>query len=150
MRLRFAFLSPMFLALMLVSGCTFYPNRPARAVSDATGGEGLERVFWKEIKAADWSEVNHALASNYLGTSPAGNFDRDAALAHFRQWQLKDYSISDLKTEMNGATVVVTYTISLVGSMGSQPLPSAPLHMMSVWQQQKTGWVLIAHSVSQP
>jgi len=54
---------------------------------------------------------------------------------------------------MNGTTIVVTYTITLNGSMngtgGSQPLPSAPQHMMTVWQQQKAGWVVIAHSVSQ-
>ena len=32
---------------------------------------------------------------------------------------------------------------------GSRPLPSAPQHMMTVWQKQKSGWVVIAHSVSQ-
>jgi len=37
----------------------------------------------------------------------------------------------------------------LNGTAGSQPLPSAPQHMMTVWQQQKAGWVAIAHSVSQ-
>jgi hypothetical protein len=54
---------------------------------------------------------------------------------------------------LNGTTFVVTYTITLNGSVngtgGSQPFPSAPQHMMSVWQQQKSGWVEIAHSVSQ-
>ncbi|MGA7648983.1 MAG: hypothetical protein WBW01_20915, partial [Terriglobales bacterium] len=68
-------------------------------------------------------------------------------------WQLKDYALGDLKTELNGSTIVVTYTITLNGnsngSAGSQPLPSAPQHMMTVWQQQKKGWVVIAHSVSQ-
>jgi hypothetical protein len=47
----------------------------------------------------------------------------------------------------------VTYSITLNGASngtgGSQPLPSAPQHMMTVWQQQKSGWVVIAHSVSQ-
>jgi hypothetical protein len=48
---------------------------------------------------------------------------------------------------------VVTYTITLNGtagngSAGAQPLPSAPQHMMTVWQQQQKGWVVIAHSVS--
>ena len=40
--------------------------------------------------------------------------------------------------------------IRLSGTAGSQPLPSAPQHMMTVWQQQKMGWMAIAHSVSQP
>jgi len=31
-----------------------------------------------------------------------------------------------------------------------QPFPAMPLRRMSVWQQQKAGWIQIAHSVSQP
>lgn len=142
------------LLLTLTSACTFYGEHPARALSEATGGEGLERVFWKEVQAANWVEVERALASNYSGVTPGGTLDRSATLEQYRQWQLKDYALGDLKTELNGTTMVVTYTITLNGSLngtaGSQPLPSAPQHMMTVWQQQKRGWVEIAHSVSQP
>lgn len=148
MRLRSRAL--LFFVLMFVSACTFYGHHPARAFSEATGGEDLERVFWKEVKEEYWTEVDRVLASNYLGTTPAETLDRAAALAQYQQWRLKNYSLGDVRTELNGPTVVVTYTITLVGSAGSQPLPSAPLRMMSVWQEQKTGWVMIAHSVSQP
>jgi hypothetical protein len=140
-------------ALLATPACTFDREHPARAFSDATGGEGLERVFWKEIQAAHWVEVERVLASNYAGVTASGPQDRAAALEQYRSWQLKDYALGDLKTEMNGSTVVVTYTITLNGtsngSAGSQPLPSTPQHMMTVWQQQKKGWVVIAHSASQ-
>lgn len=136
--------------LMFSSACTFFGERPARAMAEATGGEGFERVFWKEVAAANWVEVDRSLASNYVGTTPSGTMDRDATLGQYKQWQLKDYSIGDLKTEMNGSTIVVTYTITLNGTTGgAQPLPSGPQHMMTVWQQQKRGWISIAHSVSQ-
>jgi hypothetical protein len=138
------------ISMMLVSACTFYRDRPARAFSEATGGEGLERVFWKQVQAANWKEVERALASNYIGTAPGGSLDRETTLTQYRQWQLKDYSLGNLKTELNGSTIVVTYTITLSGTVGSQPLPSAPQHMMTVWQQQKAGWVVIAHSVTPP
>jgi hypothetical protein len=138
---------------MLVSACTFYGDHPARAFSEATGGEGLEHVFWKDVKAANWVQVERSLASNYQGVTSAGTLDRSAAMEQYRTWQLQDYALGDLQTELNGTTVVVTYTITLHGvsngPAGSQPLPSAPQHMMTVWQQQKTGWVAIAHSVSQ-
>ena len=150
-------------ALMFAPACTFYGEHPARSLSEATGGEGLERIFWKNVRAANWVEVERALASNYAGVTPSGTLDRSAALEQYRQWQLKDYALGDLNTEMNGTTFVVTYTITLNGTFnaaagngaagngaaGSQPLPSAPQHMMTVWQQQKAGWVVIAHSVSQ-
>jgi len=157
MRARFA-LASLLVSTMFVSACTFYGERPARSLSEATGGEGLERVFWKNVQAANWVEVERALASNYAGVTPSGTLDRSAALEQYRQWQLKDYALGDLKTEMNGTTFVVTYTITLNGSLigaagkgatGSQPLPSSPQHMMTVWQQQKAGWVVIGHSVTQ-
>ncbi len=137
------------LTIIFAPACTFYGEHPARSMSDATGGEGLERVFWKNVKARNWAEIERALASNYAGLTPAGTLDRDAAVAQYRQWQLNDYSIGNLNTELNGSTIVVTCTITLKGTAGSAPLPSAPQHMMTVWQQQKAGWVVIAHSVSQ-
>jgi uncharacterized protein DUF4440 len=141
-------LAPLLILMMLVSGCTFYGEHPARAFPEATGGEGLERVFWKHVQSANWTEVEHALASNYSGLAPGGPVDRPTTIAQYRQWRLKDYSLGDLKTELNGSTIVVTYSITLNGTAGPQPLPSTPQHMMTVWQQQKSGWVAIAHSVS--
>jgi Domain of unknown function (DUF4440) len=141
---------PLFLSLMVAIACTVYRDRPARTFSEATGGEGLEQVFWKHIKAGNWVELDRALASNYVGTTSAGLLDRAATIERYRQWKLKDYALGDLRTELNGSTIVVTYTITLDGTAGDQPLPSGPQHMMTVWQQQKAGWVMIAHSVSQP
>jgi hypothetical protein len=136
--------------VLIAPACTFYGDHPARALSEATGGEGMERVFWKNVQAAKWVELERALASNYVGVTPSGTLDRSATLEQYRTWQLKDYALGDLKTEMNGSTIVVTYTITLNGTAGSQAFPSTPQHMMSVWQQQKAGWVAIARSVSQP
>ncbi len=140
--------------LMFMAACTFYGAKPARTLSDATGGEGLERVFWKNIRSANWVELDRSLASNYSGVTPSGTLDRSATIMQYRSWRLKDYALGDLKTELNGTTIVVTYTITLNGvasngSAGSQPLPSMPQHMMTVWHKQKAAWVVIAHSVSQ-
>jgi hypothetical protein len=146
---RVAVLIVVLAVLALAPACTFYGDHPARALSEATGGEGLERVFWKEVQAGNWVEVERALASNYTGITPTGTFDRSAALEQYRSWQLKDYALGDLKTELNGTTIVVTFTITLNGTAASQPLPSTPQHMLTVWQEQKKGWVVIAHSVSQ-
>jgi len=136
--------------LMCLPACTMFGEKPARSMAEATGGESMERVFWKNVAASNWTELERSLASNYSGMTPAGPLDRAAALDQYRQWKLNDYSIGDLKTEMNGNTFVVTYTITLNGTAGAQPLPSAPQRMMTVWQQQKSGWIVIAHSVSQP
>jgi len=134
-------------ALTGLAACTFYGERPANSYNDATGGESLERVFWKHIAAGEWTEVERALASNYSAIWPSGILDRAAALDQYRKWNVKDYSLGDLKTELNGTTIVVTYTITLNGTIGSQQLPAGPRPMMSVWQQQKKGWVIIAQNL---
>ena len=142
------------LSLLSETGCTMFKEKPAGTFAEATGGEGLERVFWKNVSAANWKEVDRVLASNYAGVTASGTLDKSAALDQYRQWQLKEYSLGDVKTELNGTTLVVTYTIALNGGVGgsgaAQPLPSTPQRMMSVWQQQKSGWIEIAHSSSLP
>jgi hypothetical protein len=147
-------LSALLLGLMFVSGCTFYGEHPAKSMAEATGGEGLERIFWKNVQTANWVEVDRALASNFTTITATGTMDRSAALAQYRTWQLKDYAIGELQTELNGTTMVVTYTITLNGTASGgngapQALPTAPQHMMTVWQQQKKGWIAIAHSGTQ-
>jgi hypothetical protein len=161
MRPRIAVAAPqlsLMLALIFVitctSACTFYGERPAKSMAETTGGEGMERVFWQNIQTAKWTEIERSLASNYAGITPSATLDRTAALDQYRQLQLKDFSLGDLKTELNGTTIVVTYTITLNGSVNGnsgaaqQPLPSTPQHMMTVWQKKTSGWVQIAHSVS--
>jgi hypothetical protein len=36
------------------------------------------------------------------------------------------------------------------GSFAGQGVPTAPVRMMTVWQQQKSGWMSIAHTVIGP
>jgi hypothetical protein len=137
------------LILLCTFGCTIYREQMAQKFGDATGGESLERVFWNEVKAGSWTEIERALASNYVATTPHGTLDRAAAIERIRQYKLKDFSIGDLKTELNGTTIVVTYNVTLNGTANGQPLPTDPVHMMTVWQEQARGWVILAHSVSQ-
>jgi hypothetical protein len=136
-------------ALLLFAGCTLWREHAVNNWSDATGGEGLERNFWKEVKAKNWSELERHIAGNYVSTTPEeGRFDRAAMLEHLRQLQLDDYSLGDFQVEMNGNTLVVTYAITMHGTFSQQPLPTEPVRMITVWQQQKTGWMAIAHAVT--
>ena len=134
-------------SLLLVAGCTFYADHPVKAFSQATGAEGFERALWKEIQQQDWKDVSSHIASNFVYVTPAGRFEREAALEQIEKMRLQDYSIADLTTEMNRDTFIVTYTILLRGTAGAAALPGTPERRMTVWQQQKGGWVAIAHSV---
>ena len=138
-------------ATMLLAGCTLWHDHEVSNFNDATGGEGLERSFWKEVKAKRWNEIERHLSSNYVSFTPQeGRFDRAAALDHLKQLQLDEFSLGDLQTELNTDTLVVTYAITMRGRFADQPLPADPVRMMTVWQKQKAGWMEIAHSVLGP
>jgi len=134
-------------AILLFAGCTLWGEHPVRHWTDATGGEGLERNFWNEVKAKNWLELERHLAGNYVYSGPEGRLGRAAALDRLKQFRLDEYSIGDIETELNTETVVVTYTLTLRGTRDGRPLRGQPVRLLAVWQHQKTGWMAIAHSI---
>jgi hypothetical protein len=136
--------------LVLLQACTMWREHPVNKWSDATGGEGLERSFWKEVKEKNWNELERHLAGNHISVGPEGRLDRAAVLEHLQKLKLDDYSLGDFQVELNTQTLVVTYTVTMRGTLDGQPLPARPVEMMSVWQRQKAGWMMIAHSVIGP
>ena len=139
---------PIFLVCTLVlTGCTLWREHPVSKWADVTGGEGLERSFWNEVKAKNWGELERHIAANYVCITPHGRLDRSAALEHIRQLELSEYSLGEVQVELDGNTMVVTYSIRLRAS-GNGAVPAAPVQMMTVWQQQKMGWTAIAQAVS--
>jgi hypothetical protein len=134
-------------ALIPLNACTIYGERPVKAFSDATGGEGFERAFWQDIQTKNWKDLDHHISSNIVYVTPVGRFERTAAMEHIQSLQVQEFSIGELATEMNGDLFVVTYTIVLKGSADGKPFPDRPQRRMTVWQHQKSSWVAIAHSV---
>ncbi len=125
--------------------CTIW-EKPPKGWAGATGGEQLERMFWQEVAARNWTELERHLAPNFTSVASGGIHDRASSLERWRGLRLEDYSLGDFKVEPNGSDLVVTYTLHVRGTMDGRPLPSGPMHMMSVWQQVKRGWILISHS----
>jgi hypothetical protein len=138
--------------MALSSGCTLWREKKVvNNWSDATGGEGLERSFWKDVKEKNWNELERHVASNYVAFTPEeGRMDRATMLQHLQGLTLDDYSLGDFQVELNTNTMVVTYSITMRGSFAGQPVPTQPVRMMTVWQQQKPGWMAIAHTVIGP
>jgi hypothetical protein len=130
--------------------CTVWRDRPAKSVADATGGEGLVRAFWREVKDKRWADVEKHLASNFVDVTASGTRDRAATLEYLKQLKLEDYSLGNLQTELNGDTFVVTYTLILRARSTAQTPPEGAQRILTVWQQQKGGWVEIAQSSAGP
>lgn len=134
------FLIVLFLAPTLA--CNMW-SKPASGWIGATGGEQIEKLFWKDVQAKNWAEVDRHVAGTFAATGPGGTMDRAAFLRDLQKAPLADYSLSECSSQLNGADMLVTCTLR--ANWAGQTLNAATL---SVWQQLKKGWVMVAHSES--
>jgi hypothetical protein len=118
-------------------------SKPASGWTGATGGEQIEKLFWKDVQAKTWTEVDKHLAGTFVGTGPGGTMDRAAFLRDLQKASLVDYSLSECASQLNGADMIVTCTLR--ANWAGQSSSSSTL---SVWQQLQKGWVMVAHSES--
>ena len=130
----------------VMSACTMYDKPKVATWANATGVEQFERLMWHEIKAGNLPEVEKRLASTFVVVSPSGVRDRAAEMDLLRRFALKEYSLGELEVRPNGNDMVVTYTLTLEGTLDGQPFPSGPWRVMTVWQQVGTNWTAIAQS----
>ncbi len=133
-------------ALLATTGCTVYPEKPKPAWDNATSGEQHERLFWDAVKAKNWRDVESHLSGTVVTESPDSVRNRQQTVDYLRQLNLTDYSLGDVQTETNGGDLIVTYSITVHGTINNQPLPDTPMRMMSVWQPVTKGMVMIAHT----
>ena len=138
---------PVLMLLGATLGCTVWGEHKPTAWTDVTGGESLERVFWHQVQAKQWTDLESRLAPTFVLSIPAGTFDRAAAIERWKQLQLHDYSLGELQSQLNGNTYTVTYILNVRGIMNGKPVPPTPFRAMSVWQRQvREQWVMLAHS----
>ncbi len=130
------------LLLLFTPACTMW-SKPASGWSGATGGEQIERLFWKDVQAKDWSEVDRHLAATFSGVGPSGSLDRAGFLDELKKSAMGEFSLSECHSQINGGDTIVSCTMR--AQRGGQPVASATL---SVWQPLKKGWVMVAHSES--
>jgi hypothetical protein len=118
-------------------------SKPASGWIGATGGEQIEKLFWKDVQAKNWAEVDRHVADTFAATGPGGTMDRTAFLRDLQKAPLADYSLSECSSQLNGGDMMITCTLR--ANWAGQPFNASTL---SVWQQLKKGWVMVAHSES--
>ncbi len=135
--------------VLITTSCSLWKNAP-KGWNGATGGEQLERLFWDEIKAKNWAELEKHLAPMFVANSPDATRDRAGAIEHWKQFDLQSVSLGDVQVQAAGADFVVTSTLTVTGTVGGKPFAAQPIHAMSVWQQVSKGWIIIAHTDALP
>ncbi|MFB3916752.1 MAG: nuclear transport factor 2 family protein [Terriglobales bacterium] len=130
---------------LAAAGCTLWKEKPVSEWSQATGGEHLERLFWKDLQAREWARLEDHMSATYVFQTPRGSLDRAGTLEHMKKLHLTDYSLGDFQIQPSGHDMIVTYTAVVRGTFDGQPLSATPIRMMTVWQRAKKGWMAIAH-----
>jgi len=127
----------------IATGCSLWGKR-APGFSGATGGEQLQRAFLDDIKNKHWTEVEQRLSANFILVTASGVCDRAASMERIRSLDLKGYTLSDVNVRPQGADAVLSYLISIDGSMNGHALPSEPQRVVSTWQEVSGRWILIS------
>jgi ketosteroid isomerase-like protein len=134
------------LPLVFSIACTKWEEPKTHNFKTATGAEQYERMMWDAVKNKDRLAIASHLASNYVHQDETGTKSKEQFLAELEQTTLSDYSLGELNVTPQGTDMIVTYQITLRGTQAGKPFPNEPIRLLSVWQQQKSGWVLVAQS----
>src|SRR5437667_9878704 len=103
-------------ATILLQGCTVWREHTVNKWADATGGEGLERSFWNEVKNKNWNELERHIAGNYILITLDTRLDRAPALERIKEVQIQEFSMGELRTELHRDTVEVAEASTRLGS----------------------------------
>ncbi|MCU1286526.1 MAG: hypothetical protein JWO13_2876 [Acidobacteriales bacterium] len=131
------------MSILFLSSCTLCSQAKTSSWKNATGAEQHERLLWDAVKSKDWLNVESHLASSFVFVDSAGARDKAQRVKDLREMQVSELSLGDVNVTANGTGAIVTYTLTLKGVKAGNGTPS---RVMSVWQQQKNGWVLVAMS----
>ena len=88
--------------ILAAAGCTMWKN-PPKGWAGATAGEQLERLWWKDVKAKDWKELDKHLASTFTAVTPAGTYSREEFLEQLKGLELADYSLGEFNAQLKGS-----------------------------------------------
>jgi hypothetical protein len=137
--------------LMIViasSSCTMWSAKKHANWKSATSGQNLVNLFWGDVKTKDWQSLEGHVAPEFTGIIPPGVTDHAKLMEHLQAMDLQEFQIGDLQTKFSGGDLIVIYSITLKGTAQGKPLPSAPIRILSVWQELKHGWILVAQSAA--
>jgi len=143
---RLSLLSLLLILVFATSSCTMWGEKKHANWSSATSGEHLANLFWGDVKAKDWQSLDGHVGPGFTGIIQSGITDHDQLMQHLRAMDLQDFQIGDLQTKLAGGDLIVIYSVTLKGSVEGRPLPNGPIRILSVWQELKHGWVLVAQS----
>lgn len=136
-------------ALAFAAASIFVPANCSMA-SDKTLGINLELGMWADIKDKRFDVVATKIAPGFISVHQDGARGRDAELGLIRGLDIEKYRLSDFTVTRQGASIVVSYMVSVEETIEGERLSKEPAARLSVWQMTEDGWQWIAHANLKP
>lgn len=135
-------------SFLFLSGCTKWAEKKNPNWRQATSGEHLVNLFWKDIENKNWKQLEAHVAPEFAGVNSMQTMDRAAFMNHVSRFDLQSFQIGEVETRSAGRDLIVAYVITLQGNSSSGRLPTTPMRILSVWQELRHGWFLVAMSAT--
>ncbi len=141
----------MFVALstaLSFPGCTKWGEKKHPNWHQATSGEHLVNLFWKDVKDKRFRELGTHVAPEFMGTNEMATLDKPTLLEHVSHLDIESFQIGEVQTRSSGRDLIVSYVMTVRLKSPNGPSRDLRLRMLSVWQELKRGWVVVAMSSS--
>jgi hypothetical protein len=132
----------------LLGGCTVYSQQKTPTLAVTTSAEQVDRIFWADVAAGRWSEVNTLLAPNTVWRVGGRVIPRAEIVAWLQGLKIHAVQVSDvaLTPAVNDMNMLATVQVQAEHAVMAQA-PGAScagqpqtLSALAVWQQpQPTG-----------
>jgi hypothetical protein len=87
-------------------------------------------------------------ASSYTNVAPGAVSNKQQIIEFYKGMNLLEYSLGDFEVIDHAGTTTVTYRSTATFEIQGKHFGPVTYQNMSVWQQQKKGWAMIASSAS--
>ena len=135
-------------SVLWFAGCTKWGEKKNPNWHQVTSGERLVNLFWTDVNDKKLQKLGMHVAPEFVGTNESQVLDKAALLDHVSHLDIESFQIGDVETRSAGGDLIVSYVITFRTKSANGTTAGTRLRMLSVWQELKHGWVVVAMSSS--
>jgi len=142
------------LALFAIGGASRLGAQQAGQQGKSEAGQAVdsllaqrERAQWEALKTRDTTAFAQLMGGNVVDIDVSGvkRTSPSTTTRYVLGCQTSNFALSDLHVARYAGSAVVTYKATIEATCWGQRAPS-PLYVMTVYAQQGSAWIPIAHS----
>jgi Ni/Co efflux regulator RcnB len=112
--------------------------------------ETAERKAWDAFKAKDSAAFSPIWELGYTGVDAGGVMNLEQTLTMMKDYDIKDYTLSDFRLiAVDADVVLLMYKVTVNGTYKGQPMPAGAIVATSVYKLHDKNWLGVFHQETQ-